>query len=131
MGVEDAIGELVPPGISKSLRWRLAVSISITGLFVFVLWSLNVFAGLGFVGFARAGELDKITQQLGSLQANQQAALKITLGQEICRVYFLRETASGDAWIVFNQSLAKHQQDYAEINKGERFPLTECARPRG
>lgn len=130
MGVEDAIDALIPPGINKSTRWRIAVSLSITGIFVFILWAVGSFSSFGFEGFARAGEIEKLSSQIGSLQASQQAGLKITIGQEICRVYFLRETATGDAWAVFNDSLAKHQQDYASINKGERFPISECARPK-
>lgn len=130
MGVEEAIDVLIPPGMSKSLRWRLAVSLSITGFFVFILWAIGTFSSFGFEGFARAGEISKLSLQIGNLQASQQAGLKITIGQEICRVYFLRETASGDAWVVFNDSLGKRQQDYADINKGERFPLMECAKQK-
>jgi hypothetical protein len=132
MGVEEEVlGALVPPGIGKALKWRLVVSLSIGTLGLFAAWTLGWFTALGFSsGFARADETKALSGRLASIEDNQKTGLRITLAQEICRLYFLRDSATGEAWRVFNDSLDKHQEEYATVNKGIRYPVVECSKPK-
>jgi hypothetical protein len=57
-------GALVPPGIDPTLWWRLTVSGTLAFLCVAFLWSIGLFASLGFPGFARADQQQQILNEL-------------------------------------------------------------------
>jgi len=131
MGVQDAASALIPPGIGKALKWRLTVSLSIGGLLVFVLWALGALTSIGLSsGFARADEAKAISARLGALETNQRTGLRLTLASEICRVYFLRMQAKDELWQQLNKSFNDRQEEYAAINSGQRYTVTECSSPK-
>jgi len=113
---------LVPPGIEPDLWWRLVVSGVLSFLFLAFLWSVGAFAALGFPGLARADKLAEIERK-------QDMQLRITLAQEVCRLYFLRMDASGQLWAQLNDTFDKRQEEYAAVNNGQRYPTSECSRP--
>lgn len=130
-GIGEQMGRgLIPPGISKSLRWRLVVSASIATLFLFCAWGFGMFTGMGFPGYARADDLRHVDQRLVNLETNQLTALRITLAGEVCRLHFLRMAAAGDVWIQLNKSFEDRQEEYARANGGVRYNVVECSMPR-
>lgn len=68
MGVEDLADALVPPGISKSLKWRLAVSLSIAGILVWIAWAMGLLFGLP--GLAKADDVRDVKKQLAEVRAS-------------------------------------------------------------
>lgn len=68
MGVEDVAEALVPPGISKSLRWRIAVSLSIAGILIWIAWAMGMLFGLP--GLAKADDVKDVKIQLANVQAS-------------------------------------------------------------
>ena len=114
---------LVPPGIDPDLWWRLVVSGLLAFLFAAFLWSVGAFAALGYPGLARADKLSEIERK-------QDIQLRLTLAQEICRLYFLRMDASGQLWTQLNDTFEKRQEEYAAVNGGQRYQTSsECSRP--
>jgi hypothetical protein len=83
MGLEEAANGLIPPDedgkpLDRRLLWRLTVSGFVGFLAVAFLWSVGVFAGMGYPGFARAGEIDDVKKQVQNVQtqiSNVQAEL--------------------------------------------------------
>lgn len=114
---------LVPPGIHPDLWWRLVVSGLLAFLLAAFLWSVGAFAMLGFSGFARA-------DRLADMEAKQDVGLRITLSQEICRLYWLRMDSTGAALEQFNNSYERRQEEYATVNRGRRYDTRECSRPQ-
>lgn len=68
MGVEDVADALIPPGISKSLKWRLAVSLSIAGIIVWIAWAMGLLFGLP--GLAKADDVRDVKKQLAEVRAS-------------------------------------------------------------
>jgi hypothetical protein len=102
---------------------------AVVGIMFWIVWAVGGFATLGAPGLARADELNKVEQRLANIEGNQQVALRITLSGEICRVYWLRMSATGEAWVQFNNAFEARQEEYARVNGGVRYPAVECSRP--
>lgn len=68
MGVEDVADALIPPGISKSLKWRLAVSLSIGAILVWIAWAMGLLFGLP--GLAKADDVRDVKKQLAEVRAS-------------------------------------------------------------
>lgn len=68
MGVEDVAEALIPPGISKSLRWRIAVSLSIAGILIWIAWAMGLLFGMP--GLAKAGDVADVKSQLAEVRAS-------------------------------------------------------------
>lgn len=125
MGLEeDAVEALVPPGISPELRWKIAMSLSIVTLFIYVFWSVGTFSFLGLEGFARAGDINE-------LKTNQRASTRVTLQNEICRLYWVRMKVTGDTWAIVNKNFNDRQEEYAKVNDGQHYnAAAECSEPK-
>lgn len=67
---KDVGKALVPPGIEPNLWWRICVSGTLSFLFVAFLWSVGLFASMGYPGFARADEVEDVKQQVNDVRAS-------------------------------------------------------------
>jgi len=67
---KDVAKTLIPPGMDSQLTWRLAVSATLAFLFVAFLWSVGLFASMGYPGFARADEVEDVKQQVNDVRAS-------------------------------------------------------------
>jgi len=69
MGVEDDVAEaLIPPGLSAELKWRLAMSLSVAGIILWVVWAMGFLFGVP--GLARAGDVSDVKSQLAEVRAS-------------------------------------------------------------
>ncbi len=68
MGVLD---EMLTDGIKKEHTPSIAAFFWRIVLIVFVSWSLGSFGGMGFDGFARAGEVRQVTADLRNIRIEQ------------------------------------------------------------
>lgn len=125
MGVEDEVVEaLIPPGIGPELRWKIAMSLSIVTIFVYIFWSVGTFSFLGLEGFAKAGDINE-------LKTNQRASTRVTLQNEICRLYWLRMKQTGEIWVQLNKNFNDRQEEYAAVNNGQHYnAAAECSEPK-
>lgn len=105
------------------------MTISVLAIGASTAYILGAFATIGFpTRFAEANEVNKIDQRLMAIETQQTIATKITLGQEICRLLFLRQKAEGQLWVQLDQSFNEKQNQYAQID-GNRYPVNECTPP--
>lgn len=118
----------------RVLLWRLVVS-------VHILWACNLLSDYGLSGFARAdeadtahaelrrefdGKLNEIRADLDEIKQQQVTGLQILMAQEICRLYRLREQASGQLARTLSDSFEEKQQAFSRLT-GSRYPVMECA----
>jgi hypothetical protein len=130
MDPSKLVNSLIPPSDEAGVvRWRWAMAGTMFALLLWVSWAMGMFTYLGATGLARADELNKVEGRLASIEANQRVALRITLSGEICRLYWLRMGATGEAWVQFNNGFEQRQEEYAAVNGGARYPAAECSRP--
>lgn len=81
-------------------------------------------------GTAKAGELSSVEEKLDRLLEQSTTDLKLSLGQEICRLYFARMEANSPAVDgILSESYDEKQAEYAELNEGRRYNVDECQRP--
>lgn len=60
---------LIPSGIDPQLRWRLAVSLTLVSVLVWIAWAMGAFAGVGFPGLARAADVEGLKQDVQGVKA--------------------------------------------------------------
>lgn len=117
--IEEAAKQLVPPGIDRTLAWRLTVSASIAFLLTAFLWSVGVFAGIGYPGFARADKLDAV---LIELQEQKVVRLETEL-RELQRSYCTAtDNRSSDYW---ERERDRRRSEYFNLTRRE-YPLPGC-----
>lgn len=69
MGVEDEIAEaLIPAGISPELKWRLAMSLSVAAIFLWIAWAMGFMFGLP--GLAKGEETKNLSAQVGEVRSS-------------------------------------------------------------
>lgn len=121
--VDLALGNLSPE--TRTALWRAGITLAIV---VHIMWACGFLPMVE--GFAFAGDLERaqgeIQEKLERLEESQNTLLRIALAQEICRIYVLRNMASGDTQRQLQRSLFEKQDQYVAI-VGERHPVTECA----
>lgn len=127
----DAWGFFKPPmsGNSAEDAWRMKVVGSLALLAFALGGHMFLSDTLPWSGpVARAGEQKEIKDTLAALLAQNTKNYKISLGQEICRVYRLRNMAARDSllWIQLNGNYEEKQTEYTGLNKGLRYPVVEC-----
>lgn len=112
-------------------RWRVrvtAIIVILAFLFGGHVLTAKVFPWGGRV--AMASDTKALDDQLKLLLEQSTNTYKITLGQEICRVYFLRKGTSGPLYETLNKAYEEKQTTYKGLNKDNRFPIAECAQPK-
>lgn len=111
----ETIKALIPPGIRPHLRWRIAVSLSIAGIFLYILWSLGA---LGMPGLALASDVNDL-KRTADLSARLQLANEIRIqARARCSV----TDAARDGIERYIESL---QAEYERIT-GARYPEPRC-----
>jgi hypothetical protein len=131
-GARDLFRYLAPPHVDDELerRWRmritgavLIVSSALIGhMFVSETWPWN-----GPV--AHASTQQELSNKLDALLTQVGRNYKITLSREICRLWFLRQTASGDLHRQLNETYESKQSEYTDLNDDKRYPVAECSPP--
>jgi hypothetical protein len=88
LGLADRLANgLTPPGVGPDLRWRLAVTFSIGGIVLWIVWAMNGLAW--FVpGLARADEVEKLSQQVGEVRAALIADKIDAISTQLCMERF-------------------------------------------
>jgi hypothetical protein len=129
MSVEKMLGALVPPSDDTGVvRWRWIMAISVGTLMLWAAWAMGLFAGVGFPGFARADETEKLDMRLAQIEQKQDITAKLALAAEVCRIYYLRMTAEGQLRVQLNNSFEEKQEQYSAI-AGQRYSVAECTPP--
>lgn len=79
---------------------------------------------------AKASSQKEIDKKIEILLSQSTRNLKIGLAQEICRLVQLRQQANdadNERLVrLLNQSYEVKQEEYADLNKGARYPTSEC-----
>ena len=112
-------------------RWRVritAIIIILVILFGGHILTSRVFPWEGRV--AMASDTKALDDQLNLILEQSTNTYKITLGQEICRIYFLRKDASGTLYSTLNKAYEEKQTAYKGLNNDNRYPISECAQPK-
>lgn len=116
---------------SPTVAWRLIVTL-IVG--VHIAWACGWLPGIQ--GFALAAEVDDetttIKSRLTAIETKQDIALRIALADEICRLYALRDQSVSQPtlWRTLNDTFNDRQEDYAAINSGREYDVSQCSASR-
>ena len=111
-------------------RWRWHIALIVVGLFAFLLAQMFFTGAWPWGGrVAKAAQIDDLDDKIGKIADQVTGSYKIVLAQEICRLYFLRESARGDTHEALSDAYETKQTEYADLNKGVRYPVQECSRP--
>lgn len=90
--VEKLIGNLVPPSDERGVsRWRWFMFGTVTLLLVWACWATGVFASLGFPGFARADEFNKVVGEVSEVRASLLADKIDDITAQLCMEQFDRQ----------------------------------------
>lgn len=126
-----AVAGLIPPGLTKSMRWRLTVSAFVCGLIVATAWGMGAFTALGAPGYARAEEVHLLDLRLSTIENNQRTGLRIALAGEICRIHFARMGTTGEVSRQLNKSFEDRQVEYSAVEPNhQRYNTGECSAPK-
>lgn len=111
-------------------KWRVKVVWSLlflAGVQVLHLWSSESWPWLG--PSARAEDQARLEQKLDALIEQQTKAYVLTLGREICRLYFVRMDPAPNTFIAqtLERSYEEKQAEYRAL-EGRRYPVSECQR---
>lgn len=111
-------------------KWRVKVVVSLlclAGLQVLHLWSSSSWPWLG--PNARADEVRRLEAKLDALIEQQTKTYVLQLGQEICRLYFVRMDPAPSSFVAqtLERSYEEKQSEYARL-EGRRYPVAECQR---
>ena len=118
MAIDDVAGALIPPGISKVLAWRLAVSLSVSILSFFCIWAMGWLPMFGN-GFARA---DKVDQILNELQDQKVVRLETEI-RDLQKSYCTaKDERSSDYWVRERDNKIRWYYDLTKRN----YPLPSC-----
>lgn len=110
---------LTPQDIPPYLAWRIAVTLSITGLFGFVLWTIGAFAFMGFPGFARADKLDVV---IANQEADRSSRLETEIRDLQKQYCTTTDTTASDYWA---RERDRKRREYYDLTRRE-YPLPTC-----
>jgi hypothetical protein len=126
---------LTPPPVGarpeQTRHWQVKVVYSLLFLFAVQCGHMVVSETLPWQGgTAKADQLEDVQAKLDALLTQQTKNYRLSLGQEICRIFFLRMDPNSQAVDdVLAESYDQKQAEYQTINDGARYNVTECQRP--
>lgn len=139
-GIKDAASAISslwnyyrPPKSGDPLvdRWRVRIACGLLLVLLALIGHMIVSEVLPWQGpVARAQEADELNEKLNRVLEQSTKTYKIALAQEICKLHFLRQEASGRLHETLNTQFEEKQDEYATFNEKRRYILSECAPPK-
>lgn len=127
----DAWGFFKPPrtGNAAEDAWRMKIVASLAMLFGLVGAHAYLTDTMPWGGaVAKAADQRELGSKLDTLLAQNTKQYKISLGQEICRLYRLRNMAPPNSalWSQLDRNYEEKQGEYSDLNERVRYPVAEC-----
>ena len=129
--VEKMVGIAADILKSPTSAWRAALLLLLGG---HIAWSCGWIPGI--TGFALAQDLEdqeeqieeqlaRVEDQVERVEEKLSTVLRIALAQEVCRLFRLRNEATGALQSQLHNSMLEKQDEYV-LATGTRYPVSEC-----
>lgn len=113
----EAIAKLLTETIPVEVRTRIVACMAFVGLMIWIAWSTGAFPF--FEGFARGREINSITNEFRTYQAEQDKNAILALRQTECSL------PKGQSKTIYTDTINTRMAEYFKIT-GQGFQLPAC-----